>query len=220
MRSAVSTPVIARAERNANIPAASNGERTGRSTARRMSEDAVAVVPTPGPVAGLVPSAVPVVDGARCRRRARSSLGVALKTVRTVSLNWRTELKPAAKATSAKERSVSVASVRAVCARWARASDRGPAPSSALRRRVRCRGVNPSALASSGTPARSTAPSSMSRMARAATSWRRFQAGVPGTASGRQRRHARNPSSCAAAAVRRKTTFCGLGVSAGQEGRQ
>ena len=49
---------------------------------------------------------------------------------------------------------------------------------------------------------RSTTPSAMSRMARAAASSRRFHSGLPGVASGRQRRQARKPARCAAALVR------------------
>ena len=46
------------------------------------------------------------------------------------------------------------------------------------------------------------------------------QAGVPGAVSGRQRRHARNPASSAAAAQGKNRTFSGFGVRAGQIGRQ
>jgi hypothetical protein len=60
----------------------------------------------------------------------------------------------------------------------------------------------------------------MQRMARATTSARMSHSGEPGLASGRQRLHARNPASCAAAAVGRNRTFCGFGVIAGQLGRQ
>ena len=74
-------------------------------------------------------------------RRPRSCVGVAAYTSRTVSLNCRTLAKPAANATSAKVRSVVSISTRAVCARRARASASGPAPSSAVSSRVRWRGV-------------------------------------------------------------------------------
>lgn len=63
-------------------------------------------------------------------------------------------------------------------------------------------------------------PSPMSRIARPTTSALAFQSGEPGTASGRQRRHARKPAPCAAAAVGKKETFARLGVIAGQLGRQ
>ena len=52
-----------------------------------------------------------------------------------MSLNWRTLPKPAPTATSANGRSVVSISVRADCARCARASATGPAPSSATRMR-------------------------------------------------------------------------------------
>ena len=57
-------------------------------------------------------------------------------------------------------------------------------------------------------------------MARAARSARTFQSGEPGTASGRQRRHARYPRCWAAPAVGRNSTLARLGVVAGQDGRQ
>ena len=53
---------------------------------------------------------------------------MAAYTSRTVSLNCRMLAKPAAKATSAKVRSVVSMSTRAVCARRERASASGPAP--------------------------------------------------------------------------------------------
>ena len=67
-----------------------------------------------------------------CRRRlaalVRRSVGLAAYTSRIVSLNWRTLRKPAAKATSAKVRSVVSISTRAVWARRDRARASGPAP--------------------------------------------------------------------------------------------
>ncbi len=71
--------------------------------------------------------------------RARSSLGERAKTSRTVSLKVRMEEKPAANATSAMGSAVVSTSSRAVWARWARASARGPAPSSASSCRSTCR---------------------------------------------------------------------------------
>ena len=58
----------------------------------------------------------------------RSPVGLAAYTSRMVSLNWRMLAKPAAKATSAKDRSVVSISTRAVCARRDRAIASGPAP--------------------------------------------------------------------------------------------
>ncbi len=63
-------------------------------------------------------------------------------------------------------------------------------------------------------------PSAMRRMARPTTSARTFHSGEPGVASGRQRLHARNPVSWAAAAVGKKRTLARFGVIAGQLGRQ
>ena len=65
------------------------------------------------------------------RARVRSSVGVVAKTSRTVSLNCRTLAKPLANATSVNGSAVVSISVRAVWARWARASAIGPAPTSA-----------------------------------------------------------------------------------------
>ena len=70
-------------------------------------------------------SAEPAPD-AGAWRGARS--GVAAYTSRTVSLNWRTLANPAAKAMSAKVRSVVSISTRAVWARRDRARASGPAP--------------------------------------------------------------------------------------------
>ena len=71
-----------------------------------------------------------------------------------------------------------------------------------------------------GTPARSTSPSAMSRMARATTSARRSHSGDPGVAPGRHRLQARKPARWAAAAVAKKRTWARCGVRAGQLGRQ
>ena len=71
----------------------------------------------------------------------RSSLGVAAKTSRMVSLNWRMLAKPAANATSEMGNSVVSMSSLAVWARRARASASGPAPTSAASRRWRWRSV-------------------------------------------------------------------------------
>jgi hypothetical protein len=73
----------------------------------------------------------------------------------------------------------------AVWARCARPKASGPAPSSAVSRRVRCRGAYPRRWASPGTPSRSTTPLAMSRTARAVVSPRGFYAGDPGAALGR-----------------------------------
>jgi hypothetical protein len=128
--------------------------------------------------------------------------------------------KPAAKATSVNGSAVVSISSRAVCARWARASASGPAPSSATSWRLRCRSLKPSRRASPATPSRSTQPSRISRIARPTTSARAFHSGEPGEASGRQRLQARKPARWAAAALARKRTFARFGVIAGQLGRQ
>ena len=73
---------------------------------------------------------------ARC---ARSAVGVVAYTSRIVSLNCRIDEKPAAKATSDAGSAVRVSRMRAVSARFARASANGAAPSSAASILVRCR---------------------------------------------------------------------------------
>ena len=78
---------------------------------------------------------------ARGRPRRASADGVAANTTRTVSLNWRTLPNPAAKAMDVKSMSVVSMRMRAVWARWARAMASGPAPSSSVRSRVRCRSL-------------------------------------------------------------------------------
>ena len=71
-----------------------------------------------------------------------------------------------------------------------------------------------------GDAAPSTSPSAISRIARATTSARASHSGEPGAASGRQRRQARYPAPCAAAAVVKKETLRASGVRAGHDGRQ
>jgi hypothetical protein len=57
-------------------------------------------------------------------------------------------------------------------------------------------------------------------IARATTSERAFHSGDPGAASGRHRLQLRNPADWAAAAVEKNRVFSGLGIEAGQLGRQ
>ena len=173
-----STPGSARAARKLSSAAPSNGSRSG---SRRLS----------------APSGVPRA-GSRPRR---SPAGLRAKTRRTVASNERRLEKPAAKATSVTGSDVDASSTRAVWARRDRASTCGPAPTRSTRTRCSRRSLKPSRAASPRTPSRSTRPSPIRRIARATASERPSQAGDPGTASGRQRRQARKPASCAAAAV-------------------
>ena len=91
------------------------------------------------------PAAAPSCPGTGAAPRAaalsRRSRGVVAKTARTVSLNCRMLAKPAAKATSESLRSVVSIRVRAVCARWARASAWAPAPTSATSSRCSWRSL-------------------------------------------------------------------------------
>ena len=98
-------------------PAPSKGGRTGRRSDR---------------CTGCRRRRLPCAGG----RRARSSRGVVANTARTVSLNCRMLAKPAANATSAKGIAVVSISTRAVWARWARARDCAPAPTSASQQPV------------------------------------------------------------------------------------
>ena len=60
----------------------------------------------------------------------------------------------------------------------------------------------------------------MSRSARDTVEAAPRHAGVPGAASGRQRKHGRKPARSAAAAVGKKTTFLDWAGFTGQVGRQ
>ena len=77
----------------------------------------------------------------------------------------------------------------------------GGAPTWATKRRWSWRGPIPSRAASASTESASSAPSWTSASARRTTAEVPSQAGVPGAASGRQRRQGRKPASAAAAAV-------------------
>ncbi len=94
--------------------------------------------------AGGRAAAAPACRRRRARRRGARPPCAAWSaatpyTSRTVSLNWRTLANPAANAMSAIPSGVVSMSSRAVCARCARASASGPAPSSAVSTRFRCR---------------------------------------------------------------------------------
>jgi hypothetical protein len=135
-------------------------------------------------------------------------------------LNWRTLEKPLANAISVTGIDVSASSRRAVCSRVVLASASGPAPSSASSSLRRCRSVTASLSASPVTPCSSTYPSVISLTALAARSARTFHSGEPGLASGRQRRHARNPAASAAPGCGKNRMLSLAGVRAGQIGRQ
>jgi hypothetical protein len=113
-----STPGTARAARKPNIRARSIGGRYGRRS--RI---------TPGG-AGVF----------RFAAWSRSRVGAVSNTSSIVALNWRMLAKPAANAMSPMGSFVVSTKILAVCARCARASASGPAPSSVLssRRTWRC----------------------------------------------------------------------------------
>jgi len=77
----------------------------------------------------------------------------------------------------------------------------GEAPTCLVNKRCRWREPMPMRSASSSTEISSSTPSWMSRSARRTTAEVPSQPGVPGAASGRQRRHGLKPASAAPAAV-------------------
>jgi hypothetical protein len=128
---------------------------------------------------------------------------------------------PAAKAIDAMDIVVSSTSAFARRTRWVVATAAGEAPAWRRNSRRRCRAVIPSVSARSATLASlSRNPRSISRSARDTVAAAPRHAGVPGAASGRQRRHGRNPARSAAAAVGKNTTFPDLAGLTGQVGRQ
>jgi len=128
---------------------------------------------------------------------------------------------PAAKAMADIGMAVSSISVFARCTRRVVATAIGEAPACRRNSRRRCRAVIPSVSARSSTSlASSRNPRSMSRSARDTVAAAPCQAGVPGAASGRQRRHGRKPAPSAAAAVGKKMTLRDLAGFTGHVGRQ
>lgn len=116
-----------------------------------------------------------------------------------------------------------VESIRALarCTRRVVATAVGAAPAWRANRRRRWRGVMPSVSARSSTLRPSSRkPRSIRRSARETVAPAPRQAGVPGAASGRQRRHGRNPARSAAAAVGKNTTLRDFAGFTGQVGRQ
>ena len=128
-----------RTRRRCPSPDAASGGRRRRRRSRCRAR-----LERPGTRAGASPS-----NGSRQARRtvsgsagctgdfaARSCVGLAAYTSRTVSLNWRTLWKPLANATSVIGSVVVSMRMRAVCARCARASASGPEPTSATSSRL------------------------------------------------------------------------------------
>ena len=114
--------------------------RARRPGSRAIARNSNASRPANGPRVGRRTTTAPGSAGASpIDERRRSSVGASAYTSRTVSLNWRTLPKPAANAMSVIDIDDVSISTRAVCARWARASASGPAPSSSVTRRVRWR---------------------------------------------------------------------------------
>jgi hypothetical protein len=109
---------------------------------------------------------------------------------------------PAANATADIGNAVSSMRVFARCTRRVVATAVGDAPAWRRNSRRRCRAVIPSASARSSTRCPSSRkPRSISRSARETLAAAPRHAGVPGAASGRQRRPGRNPARSAATAV-------------------
>ena len=120
---------------------------------------------------------------------------------RIESLNRRTLRNPDASATRFIGRSVSWISCRANCRRVVCTTAIGDAPRCAWKSRSRWRGPTPRRRASAARLCRCGAPSVIRRRARLTVADAPFQAGVPGAASGRQRRHARKPAATASSPV-------------------
>ena len=112
-----SSPGTCRVRRKSSSGPPSNGARNGSRSS---------IAPPPPGAAALVLAMVV----ARALARDRSWLGVRANTDRTVSLNCRMLANPLANATCDIGRSVVSIRMRAVWARWARASAIGPAPTS------------------------------------------------------------------------------------------
>ena len=129
--------------------------------------------------------------------------------------------KPAANAMAAIVSVVVSMSALARCTRRVVATSVGEAPAWRSKSRRRWRGVMPSVSARASTRRPSSRyPPSISRNARVTVAAAPRQAGVPGAASGRQRRHGRNPARSAAAAVAKNTTLRDWAGLTGQIGRQ
>jgi hypothetical protein len=135
-------------------------------------------------------------------------------------LNRRTHPNPEAIAIWLIGNAVSSISFFTKCNRRVRATALGVAPKCFKNNRLRCRDPTPNRSASSSTPPSSSPLSSINRKARDTVVEVPIQAGVPGEASGRQRRHGRNPASAAAAALAKYRQFFSFAVGAGQIGRQ
>jgi len=95
----------------------------------------------------------------------------------------------------------------------------GVCPNSCSNSRRKCRAVIPRRSANASSVCCSRAPCAMSLSARSTVACFPIQAGVPGAASGRHRKHGRYPAISAAWAVLKNSTFSRLG-RAGQTGRQ
>src|ERR1019366_7104649 len=132
-----------------------------------------------------------------------------------VSLNWRREPKPAAKATSTSGIELCVIRARAVWTRRLRARWSGEAPIAAEKRRSSVRELTPSRWATPSIPPPSARPAAMSRSARPTSA-----PSGSSSRSGRQRLQARTPAASAAAGEGRKRTWSRRGVRDGHPMRQ
>ena len=142
------------------------------------------------------------------RRARRKALGGRRYTARKAALKRRMLAKPAANAMADIGSAVVSTSVLARCTRRVVATSLGEAPAWRSKRRRRWRGVMPSVSARSSTLLPSSRkPRSIRRSARETVAPAPRQAGVPGAASGRQRRQGRKPARSAAAAVGKNTTL-------------
>jgi hypothetical protein len=132
------------------------------------------------------------------------------------SLNRRTLPNPAACATTDIGRSVSLMSSFAKFSLHVLTTAVGEAPRWLENRRSRWRGLTPRRRDNSATLRVRNAPSLIRRRARLTVAEVPLQAGVPGAASGRQRRHGRKPAPTDSAADLKNRTFARLALGEGQ----
>src|ERR1039458_244563 len=218
MAVADSTPATARAERNERRGPAANGSRRARRSVSQPSVPLSAERVVSGASPPVAAAAWPW-PGRRSRPASvpapRRAPGVMPSSWRMVSLNWRREPKPAAKATSTSGIELCVISARAVWTRRLRASWSGEAPIAAVKRRSRVRELTPRRWATPPIPPPSARPAAMSRSARPTSA-----PSGSSSRSGRQRLQARNPAASAAAGEGRKRTWSRRGVRDGHPMRQ
>lgn len=133
--------------------------------------------------------------------------GTRLQVLRKASLNLLMLRKPAANAISPNGILVPVIKPVADCKRHVTATCRGFASTCLMNKCDRCRGPMPRQAARSSTDCPSRKPSLIRRRPRFTVVAVPRHSGLPGALSGRQRKHGRNSTLSAAAAVGTKKLF-------------